>query len=197
MRVYWFSFRTIWAALVGSLRRCRKIWLLVFLSLLAGATLGALTAALVEEPTPRSVLGSILADTYHPFAVFGLCLLCLSACILVVYVSARFTRRYLFFACILIVGYLLGRLATFAALCGVVGVVSLLLCEIPFCLLSVGFGTGYFCSMCDVLLTTLRPRPHKRYVMDGVRYWLAGTVCLFAAVVVVWGLVSALVNVSV
>jgi len=197
MRVVWFSFRTFWASFLRTWRLCRRVWLFAFLLSLVGCALGVLTAALVAEPTAHSVLGSVLADTYRPFAVFGVCFACLVVGIIVVYLSARFPHRVLFWLYLLAVGYVWGRLAYFAAVSGFVGVLSLIVCEGAFTLLSLSFVLGYFGAMRDVLLYTYRPRYNMTYVKLAARYLLWGTVCLFVYVVVLWGIVAAVINVVV
>ena len=197
MRVVWFSFRTFWASFVAGWRKCRRIWPLSLLCLTVGVALGVLTALLVAEPTPHSVLGSVLANTYRPFAVFGVCFACLLAGIAITYISARWPRRVLFWLYLVCVGYVLGRLAYFAALAGVIGVLSLLVCEVVFTLLALSFVLAHFATMSDVLLYTLRPKYNASFVKAGLRYLLWGTALLFVYIVVLWGLVAAIINVAV
>lgn len=197
MRIFWFSFRTFWVGFLRVWRPCRRIWLLALAVLSGGVTLGVLTALLVADPTPHSVLGRVLADTYAPFASFGLCFACLSSGVVVTYLSARFPRRILFWGYVAGVGYVLGRLAYFAVLAGVVGVFSLIFCEVAFALLALSFVLGYFCTLRDTLLYTCLPRYNLPHIKAGVRYLVWGTAVLFAYVVVVWGLITALVNIAV
>lgn len=197
MRVIFYSFRTIWADFSRAFRRSRKIWLLALSFVLLGVAVGVVTALLVEEPTPTCVLGSVLAHTYRPFAVFGRLVACLALGVVVVYVSARFTRRFPFWAYLAFVGYVLGRVLAFAGMAGALGVGSVFLCEFPFCLLSLVFVVAYYCDLCGVVLYTLDPRRNRPFVHSALRFLLVGTVCLFALVVVVWGLFSLLVNVVV
>ena len=197
MRIVWFSFRTFWASFLRRFRACRRIWLLALLFLLAGAILGVLTALLVAEPTPHSVLGSVLADTYMPFAVFGVCFACLTSGLAVAYIAARFPRRVLFWLYVLSVGYVLGRLVYFASLQGFVGILSLVFCEVAFTMLSLSFVLGYHSAMRDTLLYTYRPRFNMPHLREALRYLLWGTVFLFVYVVVLWGIIAAVVNIAV
>lgn len=194
MRVVIFSFRTFWVSFRACFRTCRRVWGLVFLVLALGVAAGVLTACLVAEPQPSSVLGSILADTYRPFACWGASIAMLTAGVIVCYLSAIRPRRPLFWLYVGAVGYVLGRLAAFACMQGAVGVISLIVCELPFALLPLCTAVGYYCALRDMVFTTLRPRCNLPAVHRGLAYLCWGAVASFVYIVVLWGLVSAVVN---
>jgi len=194
MRIVWYSFRNLWANLRVAWRRHRRSWGFAFLCFGVGLVLGVVLALLVEEPVPHSVLGAVLAHTYRPFACWGRCLLRLSVGIACCYLAARGRYRLSFWLYAVAMGYLLGRVAVFACLAGVVGVLSLALCEIPLSLISFAFALGYFASLDDVLLVRLDPRCNKRVVADGLRYLAVGAAATFAYAML-WGVVQAVVNV--
>ena len=194
MRIVCVSLRMLWADLLASLRANRKSWGFAFLMVALGVALGVLAACLVAEPTPKNVLGDVLADTYRPFATFGQCFACLAAGLLVCYVSARHSRRPLFWLFLSVVGYALGRRLAFAGMSGVVGVASVFVCEAPFALAPIGFAVGYYAALADVLLTSLRPRYNRTVVRCGVRYLAWGTAICFALTVVAWGLAACFIN---
>ena len=159
-----------------------------------GVGLGVLTACLVEDPEPKSVLGSVLANTYSPFSHWGLCLLCLVVGVVLCYCSASRAKRPLFWCYVLAVGYVLGRVAAFAAMAGVCGIVSICLCEVPFALLPLAFAVGYYCALREVVLYTLLPRCNPAQVKVGVRYLVCGALVCFVYVVVLWGVLSLVIN---
>lgn len=193
MRVILFSFRTIWASVRTSFRACRKIWGLALLLVALGCAGGVLTACFVEEPQPVCVIGNILAGTYTPFSRWGGALAVLALGVLLVYVSAMNRHRPLFWLYVLAVGYVLGRIAAFACMVGVLGVVSLVLCELPFVLLPLCFAVAYYCAMADVVLTTLRLKCNKSSIQTALRYAAWGAVCSFVYIMI-WGLISAIIN---
>ena len=194
MRIVCVSLRMLWADLRANLRANRKSWGFAFLMLAVGIALGVLTACLVAEPTPKSILGSILAHTYRPFALFGACFACLAAGLVVCYLSAIHRRRPLVWLYLALMGYVLGRRLAFAGMAGAVGVASIFLCELCAVLLPVAFVVGYYTSLVDVLLVSLRPRCNHTVLHSGVRYLAWGTVACFALCVVVWGLADVFIN---
>lgn len=197
MRVVLFSFRTVWTGFARRLHACRRQCLAAALCLVAGVVVGVLTACLVEEPSPRSVLGAIFGNTYAPFLHWGRSLLLLVSGIVVAYVSTPFRRRPLFWLFVSAVGYALGRTAAFCCMAGGLGVVSLIVCETPFHLLPLCFAFAYYCRLADVYVTTLRLRCNREIVRDAVCHALWGGVCAFVYIVVLWGLVALIVNIVV
>jgi hypothetical protein len=197
MRIVWFSFRNIWASFLVGWRRSRRVWVTALLFVLAGVTWGVVTALFVAEPEIGSILGSIFANTYRPFYALWLSLLCLFFGVIACYISARFVHRLLFWVYLIAVGYVLGRLCVFASLTGALGILSVFLCETPFVFLPLAFVVGYQCTLADILFYTLNPKCNRRYVFEGLRYLLWGALCCLLLIVVVWGGVSAIVNIVV